>query len=299
MENFCRSWMIQLSSGQDTSIALRDICIDWKDSQIEAPPPSRLIQQLLALGADPHAVGPTSTMKEPLENGESVIQETSAFELFLRSTFHRLFEGDYEFLPAALEVIDIMAPTCPDLRRRIIVTISDINWDGSRSRSLKDWEYCIPRQDYAAFEVDMQYLLERLLAAIAFCGIPTQGYKVHEIANSAVDSYSRFRHFTPEGQEGEEEWSDQIVFCYRIINQERFKDMCDDTFWSSDSTEWSVQRLMDGLHSKDPEYDSLLGNCELVVLADEINQLASEDLGIHKVTDRKVDDQLDMAVVEV
>ncbi|RGP67339.1 hypothetical protein FSPOR_6099 [Fusarium sporotrichioides] len=303
MEDFCLSWMMQSSSCQDSTVALRDICLEWKVSG-EAPP-TQMIQRLIALGADPHAIGATTMMESPI-NGTSFTQGKSAFELLLRSTFSRLFSGDYYALPAALEVLDSMAPICSDLHRRIIVTITENQLGTSCLRDIENWEYHPSQYGWATFEVDILYLLRRLLAAIEFCGIPTQAYKVYEIANLAAESYSRIRHVAPRACNNVNDpfralnqIKNESLFCYRIIDQEPFKHMCDDTFRSRECTEWSLLRLMEGILNRDPDFEFLLRNCKLVLLGDEIVKLASEDLGIHILVDGEVDDQLDTGTMEV
>ncbi|KAG8355654.1 hypothetical protein FVEN_g6527 [Fusarium venenatum] len=277
-QDLCLSWMLQSGSSQAPTVALRDICIEWNSAEM-ASPPTQMIQRLIASDADPHAVGLTSpSLRPPFDDDACFTHEISAYELLLRGALNRFSRGDYDVLPTILKVIDSMAPSCPEYwRRRIIVNIFHGELDSNEYRHICSWEYLYPTQGWATFEVDMQYLLNRLLIAVSSCGIPTQAYKVHEIANSAVESYSRIRNIVPRHTYG-----DKNLFCCRVINQVPWEGLCNNMFGPIDRTELSVRDLLERSFDENPEYDFLLGSYEQVSIDDEIDQLASEGLGFYR-----------------
>ncbi|CEF76538.1 unnamed protein product [Fusarium graminearum] len=266
----------------DPTIALRDICHEWNVAATRRPS-ILMIQRLIALDASPHAVGASSPPLRKSGGFYAVFtQETSAFELLLRGTLSRLIDGRRDAVLEILEVIDSLAPSCPDWGRRIMVFCQDaMYW----KLLLHDWEFYWPTCGGATFEVNMQYLLRRLLVAVSCEGIPTQNYRLHEIANSAVESYSRVRNIVPRQRDDE-----GYPFCCRVVNQEPFKDLCDNMFGPQDKGHLNVDDLRNEEFYRNPKYDFLLGSYERVMLDDEVDQLASEDLGFHRITNERIAD---------
>ncbi|KAM0539589.1 hypothetical protein ACHAO7_012034 [Fusarium culmorum] len=281
MEDAMIPLIIQSNSSQDPTIALRDICHECAVRD-EKGPPTQMIQRLIALDANSHAVGTVSPPPRDYYGYCAIFtQETSAFELLLRGTFNRLIRHDRDATLAYLEVIDSLAPSCPDWGRRIMINVSE----QTGFMVPRNWEFHWPHLGGATFEVNMQYLLSRLLAAVSSNGIPTQNYKVHGISNSAVESYSRIRNIAPI-----QRWDNESPFCCRVVNQEPFKNLCDNMFGPWSRSQLNVQELINSNFHKNPEYDFLLGGYERVLLDDEIDQLVSEDLGFQRITDRKIAD---------
>ncbi|UZP37080.1 hypothetical protein NXS19_004896 [Fusarium pseudograminearum] len=281
MGDACLPLIIQSNSSQDPTMALRDICHEW-DVRKGKGPPTQMIQRLIALGANPHAVGATSPPLVPYARLSAVLsQETSAFELLVRGALNRVIHGHRDVIPAYLEVIDSLAPSCPDWGRRTIVNVTAEVGADFQSSALQNWEFYWPEDGGATFEVNLQYLVRRLLAAASSNGISTQGYKVHQIANSAVESYSRVRNIVPS-----QGLNNENPFCCRVVNQEPFKNLCDNIFGP-----WITGQLNELIgHSfyKNPRYEFLLGSYERVMLDDEVDQLASEYLGFNRITNRKI-----------
>ncbi|XEV04348.1 hypothetical protein FSHL1_009635 [Fusarium sambucinum] len=281
MEEFFLPWMLQSTSSQDATVALRDVCLEWNVEEMTGPP-TRIIQRLIALGTDPHAVGVTSPPMMDCDFKEACFtQETSALELLLRGTLNRFTRGDRDVLPEILEVIDSLAPSFPDYwRRRIIIHISQDNaMEDITFSQLRSWEYFFVGYGWATFEVNMQYLLKRLLATMASCEIHTRDYKVHEIANSTVEPYSRIRNIATLKVQNES------YDCYRIIDQEPWKSLCDNMFGPMDYTELNLRGLVEGVSG--PEYDFLVGSYEQVLVDDEIDEIASEGLGFYRINNRE------------
>ncbi|KAM0228869.1 hypothetical protein ACHAPO_010393 [Fusarium lateritium] len=283
MEEFFLSWMLQSRSSQDPTVALRDVCLEWNVEEMTGPP-TRIIQRLIALGANPHAVGMTSPpMMDCFYQEACFTQETSALELLLRGTLNRFTRGDRDVLPENLEIIDSILPSCPDYwRRKIIVHIcQDLDEHAIHYSQLRSWEYLSLFDGWATFEVNMQYLLKRLLAAVATCETPIRDYKAHEIANSTAEPYSRIRNFKkiqPQEQGN--------PFCYRVIDQEPWKSICDNAFGPIDYMELNVPQLVEGF--QDPECDFLVRSYERVSVDDEIDEIASEGLGFYRINSREV-----------
>lgn len=125
IEDVCLPLLIQSNSSQDPTIALRDICHEWNVAATGRPS-ILMIQRPIALDASPHAVGASSPPLRKDGGFYAVFtQETSAFELLLRGTLSRLIDGRRDAVLEILEVIDSLAPSCPDWGRRIMVFCQD------------------------------------------------------------------------------------------------------------------------------------------------------------------------------
>ncbi|KAG8671074.1 hypothetical protein FPOAC2_04394 [Fusarium poae] len=286
MEEFLLPWILKSHSSQDPTIALRHVCLEWNVERMTGPP-THMIKQLISLGADPHAVGVTlpQLAKFTWWNARFT-QETSAFELLLRGTLNRLNRGDRDVMPEILQVIDSMTPSCPDYwRRRIIVHIFQEPFGDYAYNELQNWEYLSMGVDWSTFEVNMQYLLKRLLACVESCEIPTKDYKVHEVANSAVKPYIRIRNFRPWRLEDGGKPS-----CYRVINQESWNSLCDNRFGTIDYADFNLQGVLRSWFPG-PEHDFLLGSYERVSIDDEVDEIASEGLGFYRILSQNVDNR--------
>ncbi|KAM0348526.1 hypothetical protein ACHAP4_010881 [Fusarium culmorum] len=283
MEDVCLPLMIQSNSPRDPTIALRDICHEWNVTTTKSPS-TLMIQRLIDLDASPHTVGASSPPLRKDGGFDAVFtQKTSAFELLLRGTLSRFINNcRRDAILEVLEVIDSLAPSCPDWGRRIMVFCEDAIYG---KYLLHNWEFHWPAYGSATFEVNMQYLLRRLLAAVSSEGIPTQNYKLHEIANSAVESYSRVRNIVPRQPPGEEH-----PFCCRVVNQEPFRNLCNNMFGPQDQSQLNVGDLIAEEFQRNRKYDFPLGSYERVMVDDEVDQLASEDLGFHRITNERITD---------
>ncbi|KAF4970545.1 hypothetical protein FSARC_2454 [Fusarium sarcochroum] len=288
-EDFFISCFVQPNSHQVATDGLRDIAVESIVPGEGRSPPAQLIQKLITFGADSHAIGRSSLSLEMSQKGSPVTQQNSAFELFLRGAMGLFLQDYHKALPAFLDIIDTMAPTCPDWHRKVMIAARVIYRDNYSRAVLAGWELFVPYYDdkhlpWVAFEVDMQFLLTRFLAAVDLCKMSTQAFKLHELARSFTKPYVRIRHIGP-GQ-----ILDQNFFCYRILDQQPFQGLVNHFFGPKDSANMTIPDslavLEDSLNSSpNSRSEPLSVSYEKVSFYAEIDTLAQEGVGLYRPAD--------------
>ncbi|KAJ4264238.1 hypothetical protein NW762_005432 [Fusarium torreyae] len=285
-EDYFISCFVQPGSPQVATDGLRDIGVGSANPWIRYPP-VQLVQRLIALGVDPHAIGRSALSLTMSEKGSPVTQKSSAFELFLRGAMNKFQLYDDKSLPAFLYIIDAMAPTCSNWDRKVMIAAKTRH--SHDELVLTGWELFVPLGDklyvpWAAFEVDMRFLLMRLLAAADSCKIPSQAYKLQELAKSFTKPYIRIRHIGPQ------QIPDQDFCCYRILEQQPFQGLINRIFGPKDDTSMTISDSLvlieDCLNSSSDSNSEALSRCvEKVSFYDEIDALAQENVGLYRPAD--------------
>lgn len=269
------SRFVQPDSPQVVTDALRYMALESTAFQ-DRGPPVQFVQKLIALGGDAHTVGmPFKVSQE----GPSVTQQTSAFELFIRGAINQAMIGNKKHLPLFLDIINTMASTCPDWDRKLMIVPVYFGFSNDCIR-LVHWEEVVSQhkihKSWVACVVDMRFLFMQLLAAIDFSKTPTSLHQLHQVTKSFTKPYMRIQHFAPEQKGG------PGLFCYRLLAQEPFQNPTDCLFGPKFGTILKVLILLN--QDKDlfqvSKFKSLLGSFEKVSLHTEIGCLAQEGIGL-------------------
>ncbi|KAF4334898.1 small s [Fusarium beomiforme] len=213
-EDFVVSCFLRPNSPEFTTNSLHDVALQSIFMPHPLGPPAKLIQKILTLGGDAH-VAKESYVSFKLPGHDScVTQHTTVFESLLRGAMNHRLEYVQRALPSFLAVIDFMVRTCPNLHRKILLFIGSkgdlINWNflAAHLKRVPVW---------AALEVDLQFLLRRLLTVAHTWDIPTEPYQLQELVSSFDMSHARIRHV------GTAQRNNCDVSCYRILDQAPFQ----------------------------------------------------------------------------
>ncbi|KAM5361411.1 hypothetical protein ACJZ2D_013101 [Fusarium nematophilum] len=178
-----------------------------------------LIQRITSLGADPHAIGPTRFTH--LHWDLSSLQQYTTFELFLGDSLSRLVYGSPHDVSARVDIIDMMARTCQTWHKKMLFT-GRIREDGSDipviASKLSDLPSCYHLADGdvgIVYEVDLQFLLARFLAAADLAQVLTGSSRLHELANTFTDPFVRIRYVYHHNEDGSFGW-------HRVLDQKPF-----------------------------------------------------------------------------
>jgi hypothetical protein len=238
----------------------------------------RIIPGMIELGGDAH-VAKRSRLPFELTGREMLTaQHTTAFESFLCGALN---PENYYVIRYFLNVTEILLQTCPDLRRRVMVFLSEAGYlRPYQLQELGAW---------VAMEVDLQFLINRLLANADQEDIPTQSIqRIRGLAASFTRPYARIRHIMLDRE-------DHRTRCYRILNQEPYLDVINSLgnrrkFRKAFKAHVDVLDAMDDpIDSSTHSESSFPSSClEEVPIEDELDLLIQEGTGLYREMDVNV-----------
>ncbi|SCV33490.1 related to small s protein [Fusarium fujikuroi] len=234
----------------------------------------RIIRVFIELGGDTH-VAKRSILSLEVPGHEIRTIHTTAFELLLSGACDPP-HGDarYDNIMLSLEVIEILVQTCPDLHRRVILFLGE--YGGLLHSELRG------QHVWVAVEVDLQFLIKRLLAIADLENIPAElTSRTRELAASVTRPYARARHIV------RRRGKDPGTYCYRILDQESCLDIIDSLGYRQKYIK-AVKALQEGMYAmRDPidssthPESSFPSECfKEVPIEEEMDMLIQEGIGI-------------------
>ncbi|KAI6754741.1 hypothetical protein HG530_012493 [Fusarium avenaceum] len=179
----------------------------------------KLMHKIIELGGDPHAIGTPPVVQEASEQGSYIVKQTTTLGLLLQQAVAQNYPG----IKRELDVIVPMAQTCQDWHRKILVACTwSVQYVGFELLTFWNELLYLNREvseNRVVFEVDMRFLLLKLLNSLRGRGLPTYVDKLHQIVDSFTGFHVRIRHIATYQRVNEE------VVCYRILAQKPFQDI--------------------------------------------------------------------------
>ncbi|KAG4293609.1 hypothetical protein FPRO06_00194 [Fusarium proliferatum] len=242
--------------------------------------PVRIIQGLIELGGEAH-VAKTSILSLEVPGHEvRTTQHTTAFESLLGGAFNMAGLRDrYNQTRLFLGVVESLVQTCPDLHRRVTLFLGEYG-------TLLYGELC-RWHVWVVVEVDLQFLINRLLAVADSENIPAElTPRTRKLAASFTRPYTRVRHIV------RRRGKDPGTFCYRILDQELCLDIIDSLGYHEKCIEAvkALEGVLDAIHSPmdnstHPE-SSFPSECfKEVPIEEEMDMLIQEGLGLYREED--------------
>ncbi|KAF5561172.1 hypothetical protein FNAPI_3798 [Fusarium napiforme] len=233
---------------------------------------ARIIRVMIELGGDAH-VAKKSRLPFELGGREMLTLHTTAFESFLCGALEPL--NDHA-IRQFLDVSEILVQTCPDLYRRVMVLFRE---DGCLlTYRLQEWG-----DAWVALEVDLQFLINWLLANADSKDIPTQSsQRIRGLAASFTKHYVRIRHIVLHRKE------DTRARCYRVLNQEPYLDVINSLGYCKKFSE-AIKAHLDVLDAMDDPIDSSTNSessfpsdcVEEVPIEKEMEMILQEGIGLY------------------
>ncbi|EWY92345.1 hypothetical protein FOYG_05922 [Fusarium oxysporum NRRL 32931] len=275
-DDFVISSFMQTSSPDLATNSLYELALASQHMEMSRTSVRR-IRGMIELGGEAHVAKRSNLSFELPGHKMPTTQNTTAFESLLRGALHPLLVGDrYTMIRSFLDVIESLVQTCPDLHRRVILFLRDYGLLLTHElRGVKVW---------LAVEVDLQFLINRLLTSADLENIPTVfHYRIRELAASFSRPYARVRHIVR--HQGE----DLRSRCHRILDQELCLDIIDSLGNSKKFLE-AVEALEGVLDAMDgptdgsthPESSFPLEYFEEVPIEEEMNMLIQEGIGLYR-----------------
>lgn len=261
---------------------------------IDRRPPVKLIQRLIALGGNPHAISIPPLLHKASEMGSCMAKESTAFELFIQGVFLRSFwPGQRQFWKEFLDIIVPMAQTCQDWHQKTLLIYryhtnhflyiegTRLFWDELMYSKLP------PDDKWVLFEVDMRFLLLQLMSLLKDCELPSHVDKLHDIVESFEKAHVRVSHI------GETRVLGKPV-CYRVLAQGPFQELINNFYEPQNLTEMVVSEIVslmdrfsdmdDSDGTSDSRLKSFEGSFVKVPYAEELDFLAKQVRGLHRVS---------------
>ncbi|KAH7233063.1 hypothetical protein BKA59DRAFT_446560 [Fusarium tricinctum] len=239
--------------------------------------PVKLIQKMIELGGDPHAIGTGPMLQKDPEYGPSIAMQITTFELFLQTAVTQYYSGHKQHIDKGLlDIIVSLAQTCQDWDRKTLV-FYDQNMDNKFIME----PFCQTKP--VVFEVDVQFLLIELMHALQESGLMIYSGKLRGVVDSFTSAHVRIRHIRIPRVGNRE------AFCYRILAQQPFQNIINEPFCSqSATTEMSFSEMVSLLDSfsssdgtdgaSDPRLKSFEGRFVKVSYTEELDSLVEEGL---------------------
>ncbi|KAH7139971.1 hypothetical protein B0J13DRAFT_558726 [Dactylonectria estremocensis] len=208
------------SSSTIITDTLRDICAMAAAGRepVASRPPIKMMQKLMSMGADPHAIGMWKFQEYGFNHRLSRYTHThqvTAYGLFLTFAFNHL-RLETPDVPGVVDVIDTMTQTCPNWQTRILLHVHVVNHESPNK--LRPWSWFNLWFEGAFFlDVDLQFLLVQFLAAIDSINLPPHESSLHNVAKTLAEPVAILRFLTTTKDEGCRSY-------YRILNQQPFQD---------------------------------------------------------------------------
>lgn len=266
--------------------SLRGIAV-FDGYMLDRGPPVDLINKMVGLGGDPHAIGTPPVLQEASEKGLYIGRQTTAFELFLHAAVARCGRMNKPRIDnRSLDVIIHMAQTCQGWHQKRLITfgpgINKMLTMNPFWTELLHLNHRIPGEcKRVVFEVDMRFLFAALMHALQDCGSLTYVDKLREIVGSFPGVHVRIRHITVTRREDKEE-----AFCYRILVQKPFQDLIDRLCSARKAETTSIDEvvsLMDSFggsdairSASDSRLNSFEGSFIRVSFAEQLDSLVEE-----------------------
>ncbi|KAF5590380.1 hypothetical protein FPANT_6019 [Fusarium pseudoanthophilum] len=240
---------------------------------------ARIIRGMIELGGDAHVAKRSELPFEFARREMFTVQHITAFESFLWGALNCL---EYHTSRDSFEVIDILVQTCPDLHRKVMVFLG--------CRSLMMFGRLPTWDKWVVVEVDLQFLINRLLANADSENIPTRSnHRIRGLAASFTRPYARVRHIVRHRREG------LRTRCYRILNQEPYLDIIN-SLGNRGQFREAIEDHVDVLDAMDHPIDSFIhaessfpSDCvEEVPFEEEMDILVQEGIGLYREMDVNV-----------
>ncbi|KAF5699477.1 hypothetical protein FGLOB1_11357 [Fusarium globosum] len=242
--------------------------------------PAGIIRGLIELGGEAHVAKRSILSLEVPGHEIRTTQHTTAFESLLGGAINTPRLGDrYNHIRLFLGVVESLVQTCPDLHRRVVLFLGD-------RIGLLYGEPCW-RHVWVAVEVDLQFLIDRLLAIADLENIPAElTSRTRELAASFTRPYVRARHIV------RRRGKDLGTYCYRILNQESCLDIVESLGYREKRREAvkALEGVLDAMHgtidsSTHPE-SSFPSECfKEVSIEEEMDMLIQEGIGLYREED--------------
>ncbi|KAF4949175.1 hypothetical protein FGADI_9092 [Fusarium gaditjirri] len=228
--------------------------------------PVRRIRRMIELGGEAHVAKKSDLSFELPGYEKPVTQITTAFE----SLLYRTLESPTS--TTLLDVIEVMAQTCPDLHRRVILFRGQYN-------NLLSYHQLNKLQSWVALEVDLQCLISRLLAVVDSRNLPIGSSNIRELVSSFSRPHIRIRHIGCYRKNGQ-------LYCYRVLDQEPFLAIIH-SFNAGKYFPENLGSFRDAMcRLTDGHFDSVarvpLESFERVTFEEEIDMLVQEDVGLYR-----------------
>ncbi|EXA51388.1 hypothetical protein FOVG_00037 [Fusarium oxysporum f. sp. pisi HDV247] len=277
----------ELATNSLHELALTSLYMDMSELSV------RICRGMIELGADAHVAKRSDLSFQLPGHKIPITKHTTAFETFLCGALNQpmVMGGPYGRTRLFLDVVEILVQTCPDLHRRLILFIERFGLLLShRLRQVTVW---------LTLEVDLQFLITRLLTIADLQNIPTESNnRMHELAASFTKPHARVRHIVRrEGEAGHvHRYQDVQVHCYRVLDQEPFLDIIDSFGYSKTFFQVVVafERVLDTMDGPTDgptlsESSSLLESLEKVSIGDEMDILIQEGVGLYREEKLSID----------
>ncbi|KAF5667102.1 hypothetical protein FHETE_5805 [Fusarium heterosporum] len=296
------SHYIRPNTPEAMSDGLRDIAAEsnslvWTLSFACKTPPVDLIEMMIALGGDPHAIGESLLSQRASQEGLCVAERTTAFELFLRgaiftSGFTSGPPHSVDDLTMFFDMLYPIAQACPHWDRKILIPCKlTTHYDNTMSSERCPWEVFMHFDKTAhlwvVHEVEIKSLFARLLSMAEACDIPTHIYKFHNIANFSTKPQGRIRLL------GTSDLSIKTGRSYRVVDQQPFEDLASSLFnprGALSIMQTTTMDLLKVLKEFQPHHSSLtmprafVESLEEVTLSEGLELLAQEGLLLFNAT---------------
>ncbi|KAF5633786.1 uncharacterized protein FTJAE_6937 [Fusarium tjaetaba] len=233
----------------------------------------RIIQRMIELGGEAHVAKKLDTSFQWLGHGISISKHTTAFESLLYGALSQFLptENPCGRTRSFLDVIEVLVQTCPDLHRRVILFLAgDGRWLFYRASEVEVW---------VTLEVDLQFLIDRLLTVAALRNISTEFSRIRELAASFTKPHAHVRHIARRRGEPPR------VLCHRILDQEPFRDLID-SFGLGVPRDRALRSFLDSTdYPTLTDYNFPQSSVEEVSIEEEIDMLVQEGVGLYKEED--------------
>lgn len=168
--------------------------------------PTRVIQKLISMGADPHAI--TLWPVEDDDNEWEFGQPVTAYGLFLTFAMNRFWETPDA--SGIMDIIDTMAQTCTNWQTRMLLRGEPSSF--THRFTLRPWGREGLQEDFDLFcEVDLQFLLVQFLAAVEPIHPAPQESRLRKFAKTLTEPVAIVRFILFDNE------------CYRVLNQQPFQ----------------------------------------------------------------------------
>ncbi|KAH7166479.1 hypothetical protein EDB81DRAFT_943351 [Dactylonectria macrodidyma] len=217
-DDFVLSTLKQADSDSDSDSTvitdtLRNICAMavWKQGNA----PIRMMQELMSMGADPHAIG-WWNFHQGGQLGSTTTTHThqvTAYGLFLTFAWNYL-RGKAPDMSGIVGVIDTMTQARPNWQTRILLNFFFF----SRTLSILTLPWADTSHGSLGFycEVDLQYLLAQILAAVDSINPATHDSRLHNVAAGFTEPGAIIRFIRKSNDKDGSSY-------YRILNQQPFQ----------------------------------------------------------------------------
>ncbi|KAK7408212.1 hypothetical protein QQX98_009621 [Neonectria punicea] len=250
----------------------------------DSGPSARLINALISMGADPHAIGVNRAQQ--MGRMEPFARKGTAFSNLLMFGIKSIDEGKHLGSDSAREMLKSavsMAMICPDLNATTLV-IGRIKEDGNASLMNVTWlrspgTYIHNDSPWLLYEVDFKFLLLRLFSGLTvdIDDDALGGSKVEELLPRLENPVAKIRFIITKGDEP------KAVICHRALSELSTPEITDclfaagvDSSGESEDIHGSGEEMSAYKRIMDLTKDPVM---ETVDLESAVLSLASEGLG--------------------